>query len=90
MRVSEHVTGDEVDDGFEVSFGSIALGLARIAAQASARRQRKRASAERGWRWGYGGGVASVICMVFSYPIENMWPLCLPIERYLGDNMPDK
>jgi hypothetical protein len=23
-----HVTGDEVDDGFEVSFGSVALGLA--------------------------------------------------------------
>src|SRR5271166_2853197 len=26
--MSEHVTGDEVDDGFEVSFGSVALGLA--------------------------------------------------------------
>src|SRR5208283_2400675 len=26
--ISEHVTGDEVDDGFEVSFGSVALGLA--------------------------------------------------------------
>src|SRR5208337_897588 len=27
-RISEHVAGDEVDDGFEVSFGSVALGLA--------------------------------------------------------------
>src|SRR5574337_2163197 len=26
--MSEHVAGDEVDDGFEVSFGSVALGLA--------------------------------------------------------------
>src|ERR1700757_1335101 len=26
--ISEHVAGDQVDDGFEVSFGSVAFGLA--------------------------------------------------------------